>query len=72
MGKGRILRLAAQSGPLDYRVVGEVPQRKGCQVVKTQRCLLLLSILFFFSKWFSNGLEVFFIILLLNGFCIVD
>lgn len=69
MGKGRVLRLAAQPGPQDYRVVEEVPQRKGFEVVKTQRCLLLLTILFF-----SNGFPMawkFFIILLLNGFYIV-
>lgn len=69
MGKDRVLRLAAQPGQ-DYRVVGEVPQRTGCQVVKTQRCLLLLTILLFFSNGFPMAWE-FFIISLLNGFYIV-
>lgn len=59
MGKGRVLRLAAQPGPQDYRIVGEVPQRKGCQVVKTQRCLLLLSILLFFSNGFPMAWKFF-------------
>lgn len=66
LGEGRVLRLAAQAGPQDFKVTGAVPQGKRCQAAKPRDADSQYHASFFLLVF--QCLRSKFLISLLNGF----